>query len=522
MKDKKNKKNDEIKRLKEKIKELEKSQAESKKAEEKIYKANRLYAVLRQVNQAVVRIKDKQKLLQEICNIAIKYGKFRLAWIGFVDEQTKLLKPIAYSGEGSDYLKNIKISITDELTGEEPATRATLERRPIVLNDLENNSDYKSWRKQELGKGYHSSAAFPIRLFNNVIGILKLYAIEPDFFDKDEIFLIEETTKDISFALEKYKEKERLKESEYNYRILFDNMSDGIFILDAETMKVVLANKAVAEMYRIDSEDDITNLNPIDFILPEYKEEAHRVIIEDMFKKDLHQINEFRSITKDGREIWISAVGVKTEYQGRLAGLISIRDITERKKAEEALLASRNYLEKLTNSMWDAVFSVKMPERVIEWANDSFRLIGYEPIECIGKDTAFLYPSKDEFLGFGNKLKDAMEEGKDVLWVDQLLKRKSGETFPAEITVTFYRENDKVVSVTSIVRDITERKKAEKELKRHQNHLEEMVKERTAELEEANKELKRYNKLFVGREFRIKELKDKVKELEKESARKKD
>jgi len=57
-----------------------------------------------------------------------------------------------------------------------------------------------------------------------------------------------------------------LKDSEQNYRVLFDNISDGIFVLDAETMKVVIANKAIAKIYGFDSEDDITNLNPIDLI----------------------------------------------------------------------------------------------------------------------------------------------------------------------------------------------------------------------------------------------------------------
>jgi PAS domain S-box-containing protein len=142
------------------------------------------------------------------------------------------------------------------------------------------------------------------------------------------------------------------------------------------------------------------------------------------------------------------------------------QDIFERKQAEEELRASRDYLEKLTNSMWDAVFSVKMPERVIEWANDSFRLIGYEPSECIGKSPDFLYAGKDGFLDFGNKLKDAMAAGKDVLHADQLMKRKNGKTFPVEITVTFHRENDEVVSATSIVRDITERKQSEEKLKK--------------------------------------------------------
>jgi len=132
---------------------------------------------------------------------------------------------------------------------------------------------------------------------------------------------------------------------------------------------------------------------------------------------------------------------------------------TEHKRADEALQESHNYLERLTNSMWDAVFSVKMPERVIEWANDSFRLIGYDPEECVGRTTEFLYPDKSKFLDFGNKIKSAIAAGRDILHAEQLLKRKSGEVFSAEITTTIYKEKGEVVRVTSIVRDITERKK---------------------------------------------------------------
>jgi len=139
---------------------------------------------------------------------------------------------------------------------------------------------------------------------------------------------------------------------------------------------------------------------------------------------------------------------------------IHIGHITEHKRADEALQESHNYLERLTNSMWDAVFSVKMPERVIEWANDSFRLIGYDPEECIGRTTEFLYPDKSEFLDFGNKIKSAIAAGRDILHAEQLLKRKSGEVFSAEITTTIiYKEKGEVIRVTSIVRDNTERKK---------------------------------------------------------------
>jgi two-component sensor histidine kinase len=189
-------------------------ETERKQTEEELNKANRLYATLSQVNQTIIREWDKQKLFQEICDIAIKFGKFRLAWIGLVDEENKLVKPVAFSGKGSDYLNFIKISFSDFLTGKGPSGRAIHEVKCGVFNDLENNPAFAPWRKQALEKGYRSSAAFPIRLNNKIIGAFNVYAVETHFFDEDEINLLEEAFMDISFALEKFEEEENRKKAE--------------------------------------------------------------------------------------------------------------------------------------------------------------------------------------------------------------------------------------------------------------------------------------------------------------------
>jgi len=78
---------------------------------------------------------------------------------------------------------------------------------------------------------------------------------------------------------------------------------------------------------------------------------------------------------------------------------------------------------------------------------------------------------REGFLTSGDKLKRAIAEGKNVTHIEQLFKRKNGEVFPAEITTTFFKEKGEVVKVTSIVRDITERKQAEEELKRSREEL---------------------------------------------------
>ncbi|MEA1964016.1 MAG: PAS domain S-box protein [Candidatus Aerophobetes bacterium] len=139
---------------------------------------------------------------------------------------------------------------------------------------------------------------------------------------------------------ERKRAEEALQESEHNYRTLFENTLDGVFVIDAETMKVVLANQTIARIYGFDSVEDGIGAGLFDFIPSEEKDRTSKIIGEDMFKYDLRQVNQFQTTTKDGRTIWVEARGARIEYRGRPAGLVSIRDITEQKKAEEQLKAS--------------------------------------------------------------------------------------------------------------------------------------------------------------------------------------
>jgi len=142
------------------------------------------------------------------------------------------------------------------------------------------------------------------------------------------------TMRDIT---EQKKAEEALRESEHNYRVLFESRIDGAAVIDAETMKVVLANPTAAKMYGFDSMEEVTTANLLEYIHPDDRDRALNAIAEDLFEKDLRRIEEFRTLTKDGGVRWIAGVGTRVEYQGRLAGLISFRDITEQKHTDEKL-----------------------------------------------------------------------------------------------------------------------------------------------------------------------------------------
>jgi len=141
---------------------------------------------------------------------------------------------------------------------------------------------------------------------------------------------------------ERKRAEEALRESEERYRVLFEQTLDGVVIID-ENMKALLANKAAMDMFGIDSEEELLEVSLPDFIHPENRERALRIISEDMFKNDLRQVNEFRCMKKTGEEIWVGAVGALIEYQGKMVGLVSFRDTTERRQMEE----ERQKMEKL-------------------------------------------------------------------------------------------------------------------------------------------------------------------------------
>jgi len=91
---------------------------------------------------------------------------------------------------------------------------------------------------------------------------------------------------------------------------------------------------------------------------------------------------------------------------------------------------------------------------------------------------------------------------------------KEPDAFDAEEIKLLMELTDDLAYGIIALRTLSAHKQAEEELKKHRERLEELVKDRTTELKEKVTELERMNDLFVGREFRIKELRDRVKELE--------
>ncbi|MGD0892691.1 MAG: DUF4118 domain-containing protein, partial [Terracidiphilus sp.] len=156
-----------------------------KHAEEHTRRLNRVYTMLSDINQTIVREKDSQAMLESACRIAVEKGRFRMAWIGMVNHETNQLEPIASGGMVGGYLDRVKIDLLEEGTAAGPAAHSFHSGEHSICNDIEHEF-FRPWKNDALQNGYRSMAAFPLRCEGKIVGVFCLYATEIAFFDEDE------------------------------------------------------------------------------------------------------------------------------------------------------------------------------------------------------------------------------------------------------------------------------------------------------------------------------------------------
>ena len=184
-----------------------------------IRQLNRVYSVLSDINQTIVREKDSQAMLEAACRIAVEKGQFRMAWIGMADPATGVLEPVASSGVIDDYLHRVRIDLQEPKTATGPAARCFHTGEHAFCNDIEHEL-YRPWMSYALELGYRSLASFPLRCDGQVVGVFNLYANELAFFDEEETKLLDELAMDISFALEVARNEKNRRRAEQHVRKL--------------------------------------------------------------------------------------------------------------------------------------------------------------------------------------------------------------------------------------------------------------------------------------------------------------
>ena len=198
-------------------------------AEESVIRLNSLYKVVSETSQAIVRTMDRETIFNEFCRIAVDDGKFKLAWVGLVDEESGVLSIVAAKGE-TGYLDDIKITANVELTGIGPTGISVREGTYYICNDFLGSPVTRPWHERGRAHGIRASASIALKQEGQVIGALTLYADKKDFFDQQQTELLQQMGADVSFALDNIVRETRRKEAE---RALRDETIERLWATEA-------------------------------------------------------------------------------------------------------------------------------------------------------------------------------------------------------------------------------------------------------------------------------------------------
>lgn len=203
---------------------------ERKAQEEKIQRLSRIHAVLSGINSTIVRVKERQELFDEACRIAVDHGEFIFAWIGLLEHGSARIAAVAHAGRGAEYLSRVTLSArADAPEGQGLTGLAVRSRQPVVCNDIEGDPRPVVERQAQVEFGFRSSVMLPLIVSGEVVGVLLLFAAQKNFFDEEEMKLLNELAGDIAFALDHIAKEEKLDYLAY-YDVLTGLPNRSLFV----------------------------------------------------------------------------------------------------------------------------------------------------------------------------------------------------------------------------------------------------------------------------------------------------
>ncbi|AGK61029.1 PAS domain S-box [Archaeoglobus sulfaticallidus PM70-1] len=274
-------------------------------------------------------------------------------------------------------------------------------------------------------------------------------------------------------AYEIMRQREVIKENEEKYRSLVENINDWVFEINEDLIITYSSSRCL----------DFLDRSPYEII--------NRPLLEFIDSQDRHSVMEVLAEKKEfsGLDVRLANQDVVLEISGKpfhddsgnFKGYRCVaRDISLRKKAEQETA----YLVSILEHTIDAIVSLDLDTRIVSWNKGAEKMFGYTAEEMVGKPLSTLIPPE--------KHKDCAENFKKVVNegfardIEAIRISKNGKIVVVDQTVTAIHDSQgELTGFVAIMRDITERKKAEMALRTAYKELE----ERTKELEESKREL---------------------------------
>lgn len=284
---------------------------------------------------------------------------------------------------------------------------------------------------------------------------------------------------------ERKKAEKELKLANLYNRSLIEVSLDPLVTIgpDGKITDVNIATEAVTGFSR----DKLVGTDFSDyFVEPNKAREGYEQVFKEGFVRDY----PLEILNKDGgmTPVLYNA-SVYRDESGDVVGVFAAaRDISMLKQAEERIQMLANVVE----SSDDAIITKSLEGHITSWNKGAQSIYGYSAEEIVGKDISILapLPQKAEIKQLIEKIK----RGEHVIHYDTMRVRKDGKEINVSLTLSpVFDSSGALVGISTIARDITQRKQTEEELIKYREHLEELVQERTSALENKTRELEDVN-----------------------------
>ncbi len=319
---------------------------ERERTQESLRRSNRALKARSQCSAALIHAKDETELLQEVCRILVEVAEYRLAWVGFAEQDAaQSVRPAAQAGFEHGYLQTLSITWADAERGRGPTGTAIRTGKPYCARYILTDPAFAPWRAEAAKRGYASSIALPLRSDGQTFGALNVYSGDPDAFDAEEIELLTSLANDLAYGVmvlrtraERKRAEGALRESEERLQAILDNTTAVIYVKDTAG-RFLLVNRRFEDVFHV-TRAAVVGQTDHD-LWP--KEQA------DVFRANDQRVLQTRSPVEfeeavsqhDGLHTYISLKFPLFDATGEPYSVCGIStDITERKRVAERLRRS--------------------------------------------------------------------------------------------------------------------------------------------------------------------------------------
>ena len=317
---------------------------ERRQIEESLRKANRAYRTLVSLKKSLARHHDEESLLKDVCQILVDSGSYRLAWIGYAQQDSKkTIQAVASAGDQAHYLEEMQFSWGENPLGRGPAGKAIRDNQTIIMNDIATTPDFQLWSEAAIERGYQSLITIPLNRNrpDKVFGTLTLYADVKQAFHPEEVELLEEFAEELAYGIIAIREQnihqQTAGELAYQRKLfeaVFRHIPDTMVITDTEH-RIILCNSALIRDFGYVPEELIGE-SPTLLYAEQTQFERQQQLRFHHQASDINTPYNVEYRRKDGSCFHGETLGAafRDKEQNLLGYITIVRDITERQMME--------------------------------------------------------------------------------------------------------------------------------------------------------------------------------------------